>query len=110
MIAQQGLATYSLSGCDSACTTAFIGGHRRFLAPQARLGFHQYQLQARNVLPNVDSETELRKDFEQFAAAGIDTAKLHVALVTPPARMWYPTHALLLEAGVIHGVARPPGW
>ncbi len=110
LIAEQGLETYSLSGCDSACTTAFIGGHRRFLAPQARLGFHQYQLQARNVLPNVDSETELRKDFEQFAGAGIDTAKLQLALVTPPAQMWYPTHELLLDAGVIHAVARPPGW
>jgi hypothetical protein len=109
LIAEYGFATYSLSGCDSACATAFIGGSRRWLAPAARLGFHQYQLQAKNVLPNVDSETELKLDFEQFARRGIDTARLSPALTTPSEGMWYPDHELLQEAGVIHGVALPPG-
>ncbi len=110
LIAERGLDTYSLSGCESACATAFIGGSRRWLAPGARLGFHQYQLQARNVLPNIDSESELRKDFRQFEKRGIDTGKLQSALGTPPDRMWYPEHGLLLDAGVIHGVSQPPGW
>ena len=110
LIIERGLATYSLGGCSSACTTAFIGGSRRWLAPQARLGFHQYELQSRNLMPNIDSAAELRKDFEQFALQGVDTERLAPALTTPSASMWYPDHALLLEAGVIHGVARPPGF
>jgi len=109
LIAERGLATYSLSGCSSACATAFIGGHRRWLAPQARLGFHQYELQARNVLPNVDSKTEFLKDFMKFEQSGIDTSKLRPALTTPSDQTWYPSHELLLDAGVIHGIARPPG-
>ncbi|MDH3714277.1 MAG: hypothetical protein OET44_10565 [Gammaproteobacteria bacterium] len=109
LIAEHRLATYSLSGCDSACATAFIGGSRRWLAPAAKLGFHQYHLQAKNVLPNVDSATELRRDFEQFARHGIDTARLRPALTTPSEAMWYPDHELLLAAGVIHGIALPPG-
>jgi len=110
LIAERGLTTYSLAGCDSACATAFVGGKRRWLSPQARLGFHQYQLQASNVLPNMDSETELLKDFEEFARRGIDTRMLSPALTTPPEAMWYPDHDLLLDAGVIHGIAQPPGF
>ena len=109
LFTERGLSTYSLTGCDSACATAFIGGTRRWLAPAAQLGFHQYQLQGRNVLPNVDSAAELRKDFAQFAQRGIDTESLAPALSTPPEAMWHPDHALLEEAGVIHGIARPPG-
>ncbi len=109
LIIERELATYSLSGCSSACATAFIGGSRRWLAPQARLGFHQYELQSRILMPDIDSAAELRKDFEQFALRGVDTEKLAPALSTPSANMWYPDHTLLLEAGVIHGIARPPG-
>ena len=109
LFTERELSTYSLNGCDSACATAFIGGARRWLAPQARLGFHQYQLQGRNVLPNVDSAAELRKDFAQFAKRGIDTTRLAPALTTPAEAMWYPDQAVLLEAGVVHGIAQPPG-
>ena len=110
LIADRGLTTYSLGVCDSACATAFVGGKQRWLAPQARLGFHQYRLQARNVLPNMDSETELLKDFAEFARRGIDTRLLGPALTTPAETMWYPDHNLLLDARVIHGIAHPPGF
>src|SRR6185312_14291726 len=41
IIRQRGLDTYVGRYCASACTVAFLGGQRRWLGTDARLGFHQ---------------------------------------------------------------------
>ena len=44
LISSYGLDTYSLKGCYSAATIAFIAGEKRFLGIEANLAYHQYQM------------------------------------------------------------------
>lgn len=101
------LDTLSLSGCYSACTTAFLGGHRRRLGPAARLGFHRYRLQRMGNHPSVDPEGELIKDFESFRDHGIDIEALRPALSIPADSMWVPATDILLRANAVHDILTP---
>lgn len=49
IISTYGLDTYSLKGCYSAATTAFIAGKNRFLGIGANLAFHQYKMGYKNL-------------------------------------------------------------
>jgi hypothetical protein len=42
LIQERGLATYTATGCYSACVIAYAAGTERLIASQAKLGFHQY--------------------------------------------------------------------
>ena len=42
LISARKLATYTASGCLSACTVAYAAGSKRLIAKGANLGFHQY--------------------------------------------------------------------
>ena len=99
------LTTYSSGKCYSACTIAFAGGKWRVLAPNAELGFHQYKLAAKYVLPYMDVDKELEKDFEFFLKQGIDVHFLEKVFETSSTSMWVPSHEVLLEASVIHEVS-----
>jgi len=55
------LIGYSLKGCSSACTVTSIGGKKRLLGPNAKLGFHRYRPDSKSVLPFLDSDNELKK-------------------------------------------------
>ncbi len=100
IIRENGLNTYSLDHCMSACTTAFAAGARRALGANARLGFHQYQ--SFTTYPKFDLEEEQAKDIALFRAQGISESFLRKMFSHPPEEMWWPEHEELLEANFIH--------
>ncbi len=100
VIRENGLNTYSLDRCMSACTTAFAAGVRRTLGVNARLGFHQYQ--TFTIHPNFDLAEEQAKDLDLFRAQGIAESFLQKIFSHPPEDMWWPEHEELLEANFIH--------
>jgi TPR repeat protein len=98
LIRQRSLATYADADCQSACTIAFLGGHDRQLAPQGRLGFHQY------VFPGVeqdDMKSQYAIDRARMLAAGVRPEFVAQAFTTPSSDMWFPSREQLLENGVI---------
>ena len=100
LIRDNALATYSLDGCVSSCTTAFVAGAERALGGNAKLGFHQYKNYA--VVPVVDLDEEHAKDAALFAAQGVSPDFLRKIFAQPPEGMWWPEADELLRAGVIH--------
>jgi hypothetical protein len=104
VVSEHGLDTYTLTGCYSACTTAFIAGRRRYLAQGARLGFHQYRYDSVKSLGYLDSSQEQEKDRAWFRGRRIDERFLERVFDKPGDEMWFPDVDMLLEYRVIHGV------
>ncbi len=105
LIQKHKLDTYSFKECSSACTIVFIAGQKRVLGTNAKLGFHQYRLDARNVIPYLDPEEEMKKDLIFFENQSIDTAFLKQVFKVPHNSIWFPSHTELRNSGVIHAVA-----
>jgi len=100
IIHRRGLATYVGRFCASACTLAFLGGTQRWLAPGARLGFHQAHAPGFSVEA---ADDVLRTAYQEFALPPAFVA--HV-LRTPPADLWFPKPAELRAAQITTGA--PP--
>ena len=107
LISNYGLDTYSLEGCYSAATTAFIAGKNRLLGMGANLAFHQYRRGYKNLGVLVDMEVEQAKDLVIFQKQGINSEFLDKLFNTPHDDLWYPTVDEMLGAGVIHGILNP---
>ncbi len=107
LISTYGLNTYSLKGCYSATTTAFIAGKNRFLGIGANLAFHQYQVGYKSMNGLVDMKDEQAKDWLFFQQQGIKRKFLDKLFNTHPEDLWYPTVDEMLDAGVIHGIINP---
>ncbi len=104
VIRERGLDTYTLEGCYSACTTAFIAGDRRYLGVDARLGFHQYRYDAGSKnLGYLDSKSEQEKDLAYYRDRDIDARFLERVFDAAGDEMWFPDAGLLIEYRVIHG-------
>jgi len=107
LISTYGLDTYSLKGCYSAATTAFISGKNRFLGMGANLAFHQYKMGYKNLGALADMEAEQAKDLLIFQQQGIKSGFLDKLFYTHHDDLWYPTVDEMLDAGVIHGIVNP---
>ena len=101
LIKQRGLVTVSFTGCSSACVIAFVSGSQRVLSTNARLGFHQYALDSKSILPHINVDEEQEKDLAFFADQSIRTEFLDKIFQTHHSDIWFPSHRELLEAGVI---------
>lgn len=100
LIESRRMATYTASGCSSACVIPFLAGSKRLIAPKAMLGFHQYAFPG---LRNADFSSEYAKDRSYFVSRGVRADFAAKAFETPSAEMWTPSHEELLAAGVITG-------
>lgn len=101
VIREHGLDTSVPTLCSSACTLAFVGGVERRLAPGARLGFHQYRLDARYPVLSSDPAREQARDRAIFRAAGVADWFIDRMFETAASGMWYPKPTLLHAAGVV---------
>jgi hypothetical protein len=99
MIQQRGLDTYVGRLCASACTVAFLGGRQRWLAPGARLGFHQAHAPG---MPSEQANAYLRSAYENLHVPAGFVAR---ALRTPPTDLWFPTAVELRAAHYTTGDA-----
>ncbi|MCO6187477.1 hypothetical protein [Rhizobium sp. L1K21] len=98
---ERGIDTIIEDECSSACTTAFIGGKKRWLKPGGRLGFHQYRVEADYAVLGSDPKAEQKRDEALFLNAGVKpdfAARMHSAAANS---MWYPSSGELLSAGVV---------
>jgi len=105
LIRSRGLVTYASGWCYSACTTAFLGGRERLIAPGARLGFHK---PARSRAASDDVSGVL--GFENVLLSSyVDIPEEFVrkAQSIPHDSMWYPDLDELRRANVVTGVADP---
>jgi hypothetical protein len=89
IIQQHGFDTYVGRLCASACTVAFLGGRERWLAPEARLGFHQAFAPG---FPPEQANAFLQAAYEKFAVPQPFVARV---LRTPHTDVWYPTQSEL---------------
>lgn len=102
-----GLDTYSLKGCYSACTTAFIAGKNRYLSREANLAFHQYNMGYKNLGVFVDIKKEQQQDLLIFQRQGVTSEFLERLFNTRHDDLWYPTTQEMLDARVIKGIINP---
>jgi hypothetical protein len=103
-IRERRLVTYAASECASACTLAFMGGVQRFIAPEAKLGFH------RGRFPGLTEEelADVNKAERRWLIdAGVSSWFANRAYSTPSDSVWWPTLEELKRAGVITGIANP---
>ncbi len=102
MFRHRRLATRVEAECYSACTIAFLGGVRRSVSPDGRLGFH------RSSFPGMSESDmhESNRNDRRFLLYGARLAPGFVEKVmqTPPESIWRPTPQELLEGRVIDGV------
>lgn len=99
VIRKRGLNTYIEGYCASACTIAFLAGRERAAAPSAKIGFHAI----RNVgsmasKPSSEETAQLRAIYQ---SAGLPDAFMRQVADTPYEKMWHPSLAELLAAGVL---------
>lgn len=106
VIRQNGLSTLVRSECSSACTTVFIGGADRKLLPGARLGFHQYRIDADYAVLGADPADEQRRDRALFLKAGVAEGFVDKMFDSGASEMWFPERAELREANVVTGELR----
>lgn len=101
LIREARLHTHVEAQCSSACTTVFIGGLQRTLGTGARLGFHQYRIDADYMVAFTDPRAEQLKDRALFAEAGVGEAFLEQMYREDADGMWFPSVPELLAANVI---------
>ncbi|MBS0001925.1 MAG: hypothetical protein KFF45_02485 [Thioalkalivibrio sp.] len=106
VIEEHQLNTYSFDGCHSACATAFISGRNRYLADEARLGFHQYAVPFGGLEPYSNMWLEQQRDLQHFRRQGVSPSFLDRLFQAEHGEAWYPTQRELLAARVISGVVR----
>lgn len=89
------LDTYVGRICASACTLAFLAGRHRYLAPGARLGFHQATVPGAR--PD-RFDPVLRATYAKF---NVPADFIDHVLRTPPQAIWYPDRDELRDAGFV---------
>lgn len=94
IIRTRGLDTYVGRFCASACTLAFLAGQHRYLAPGARLGFHQGRVPN---MPQMRVDPIMR---QAYGAANLPSTFIDHVLRTPSDALWFPTRDELRQAGI----------
>lgn len=87
--------------CISACTTVFIGGQRRSLKRGARLGFHQYWIDADYNVLTADPVAEQDRDRALYAARHVEPWFQAKMFERGADDMWFPSFEDLVRAGVV---------
>jgi len=104
LIKRRDLNTFVYGICKSACATAFIGGTRRSIGNDAKLGFHKYSLELWYPIPLFDLKEEQEKDVSFYRQQSISENFLTKIFTSEHEDIWFPDHKELLEAGVVHNI------
>lgn len=102
LIDQYKLDTYVYGECSSACALAFIAGNKRYMAANARLGFHQYNFQLQTAFQPVDLVEAQKQDLKLLRKKHISENFLVQVFKQPSHLIWFPTIKELQESGVIN--------
>lgn len=104
LVREKGLDTYTMTGCYSACTIAYIAGVKRFVVDGAKLGFHQYTYATAKNLGYLDSSAEQDKDLSSYRSRGIDEGFIERVFDASSSDMWFPDYDQLIASRVIDAV------
>lgn len=104
LIESRELQTHVDGNCSSACTSVFMAGKKRTMSDKAKIGFHQYRVDANFSIIAADPQQEQARDLAFFKRRGLSDAFLAKVFDQPSSAMWFPEAAELLEAGVVHEV------
>ncbi len=104
LIKEEQLDTYTITGCYSACTIAFVSGKQRTLAHGANIAFHQYSAIGKGEVIPSNPEMSQEIDLQLFSQAGVDSSFLDRLYSAEPGDFWYPTIEELLSANVVHEI------
>lgn len=102
VVRDAGLTTYVSGMCASACTLAFAGGVERWIAPNAKLGFHAAAVPG---FSSVESGAANGIQRAVLVRSGFDKAFVDKAVATPNSDLWTPSLKELQEANVVTDVA-----
>ena len=86
-------------GCVPRLTVVFLAGKDRFLAPDARLGFHQAHAPG---VPPAYFDALLRETYQK---AGVPDGFIDHVLRTPPQSIWFPDQSMLRALRLTTGPA-----
>jgi len=101
IILEKKLATHVKAQCYSACTLVFMAGNKRTISTSARMGFHRYQINAKNQQGLIDISQEHKKDRTFFSTRGASNSFIDQMFSRKHTELWVPNHQLLQEAGVV---------
>lgn len=90
--------------CTSACTLAFIGGINRTAFHSARIGFHQYRVDAAYDIIVTDVSKEQERDTALFLASGVSESFTAKMFSQEASSMWWPVLTELVDVGFVHVV------
>jgi len=102
------LDAYVAHRCESACTTVFMAGERRYLGRHGRLGFHGYRFEARQENPFMNAAREQDEDRRFFRERGMTEAFAARIFSVAPSGLWVPEPRVLIAGGVVHEVVPGP--
>lgn len=105
LLRDRGVDTLVTNECSSACVTAFAGGARRLIAPQAKLGLHSAG--GRGVSAAAVASANRASD-EFIAQRGVDWRVLEKGAAFANESIWFPEPWLLLASGLATDYAAAP--
>ena len=104
LIDQYKLDTFVYEECSSACALAFIAGNNRYMAVNARLGFHQYNFELQTSFQPVNVIEEQKEDLKLLRKKHISSHFLEQVFKQPSHLIWFPSVEELLDSGVINAL------
>lgn len=84
--------------CSSACTIVLINGTIRLMTPEANIGFHSAFIGDRSIS---GTNSALKIELKKY---GISDEFIEKAVNTPSNNMWYPSHKVLKQEGIVNAV------
>jgi hypothetical protein len=106
LLRDRGVDTLVTGECSSACVTAFAGGARRMITPQARLGLHSAG--GRGASADAVAAANRRSD-EFIAGRGVDWRVLEKGAEVSFLSIWFPDSGVLLASNLATELASRPG-
>ena len=103
IIKKHNINTYTLDGCLSACTIAFIAGKERYIGESANLGFHGFRAVFDAPGINYNDDQEQHKVEKMYRDADVSEVFIDRMFTAQEDDMWYPAYAELIEHSVVQG-------
>ena len=100
-IQQYNLNTKVLVECSASCLIPFMAGQARTMGAGAKLGFHRYGLDFKQLRPYLDLESERIKDKAFFESRSISGVFMQMYMSEDRRALWYPKRSFLYDSGVI---------
>ncbi len=97
LLRDRGVDTFVNGECSSACVTAFAGGARRIIGPNAAIGLHS----AGGAGFSADTVASANRRSDDFIAArGVDQRVLQKGAAVANDQIWFPSPQVLLSSGL----------